>query len=175
MRHVTALLCAAAFLVPGPTRAGEGTPHHEHEAPHGGTLVVFGNELAHVELVLDRETGALRAYVLDGDAQRGIPVAQPLLAVDVTPPDGEPFRVGLAAVESVLTGETVGRTSEFVGRSEGLVGLERFDGAIREIDVKGRSFRNVRFGFPEGNEHGGHPAHDGDGGRASSSREEGGA
>jgi hypothetical protein len=42
---------------------------HEHTAPHGGSLVEFGEEFAHIELVLDSATGVLTAYVLDGEAE----------------------------------------------------------------------------------------------------------
>ena len=54
----------------GETR--ETQAHHEHTAPHGGTLVVFGNEFAHIELVLDQTTGKLTAYVLDGEAEKSV-------------------------------------------------------------------------------------------------------
>ena len=45
---------------------------HHHVAPHGGTLVVFGNEFAHLELVLDLSVGKLDAYFLDGMAVMGV-------------------------------------------------------------------------------------------------------
>ena len=41
------------------TERHETDAHHEHTAPHGGTLVVFGDEFAHIELVLDQTTGKL--------------------------------------------------------------------------------------------------------------------
>lgn len=152
MRHVTALLCVAGCLASGSVRADEPVSHHEHHAPHGGTLVVLGEEFAHVELVLDGETGVLRAYVLDGEAERGVAVAQGSLAIDIAPPRGEPFHLELAPVENVLTGEVVGSTSEFAGRSNRLVGLACFAGTVRQLDAKGQSFQEVRFRFPEGNE-----------------------
>jgi len=152
MRHVTALLCVAGCLASSSARADEPVSHHEHHAPHGGTLVVLGEEFAHIELVLDGDSGKLRAYVLDGEAERGVAVAQRSLDLDIAPPRGTPFRVALAPVENVLTGEVVGSTSEFAGRSERLVGLERFAGTVRQLDAKGQSFQDVRFRFPEGNE-----------------------
>src|SRR5262245_43372286 len=45
---------------------------HHHEAPHGGTLVVLGEESAHIEITLDEESGALTAYVLDGEAEKAV-------------------------------------------------------------------------------------------------------
>jgi hypothetical protein len=41
------------------------TATHEHKAPHGGLLVEVGEEFAYIELVLDRTSGTLTAYMLD--------------------------------------------------------------------------------------------------------------
>jgi hypothetical protein len=152
MRHVAALLCVSGWLASGPIGAAEPGSQHEHHAPHGGTLIVLGDEFAHLELVLNGETGALRAYVLDGEAERGVPVQQGNLAIDIAPTRGDPFRADLAPVENVLTGEVIGNSSEFAGRSDRLVGLRRFEGTLRQLDVKGQSFRDVHFRFPQGNE-----------------------
>ena len=46
--------------------------HHEHTAPHGGALVGLGKEFAHVELVLEKATGKLTGYVLDGEAEKPV-------------------------------------------------------------------------------------------------------
>jgi hypothetical protein len=41
-------------------------PHkHVHHPPHGGTPVVLGDEVYHLELVLDTPNGVLQAYVFD--------------------------------------------------------------------------------------------------------------
>ncbi len=152
MKHLSALVCVAACLWTAAAAADGADAHHEHVAPHGGTLVVFGEELAHVELVLDTETGELTAYVLGGEAERGVPVEQTSLGIDVQPDTGPGFAVALAPVENVLTGETRGHTSQFAGRSERLVGLLRFRGEVRLLEVKGQRFEHVSFRFPEGNE-----------------------
>jgi len=170
MRHAAALLCAGMLGASVPGWSEEAGHPHRHEAPHGGTLLVFGDEVAHLELVLERDTGELRAYVLDGAAQRGVPVSQPTLELEVAPPRGDPFPLQLEAVENVLTGEVVGRSSEFGGRSERLVGLQTFGGVLRGLEVKGRVFRDVRFRFPEGNEHASHHEGEGAASRESSSR-----
>ena len=154
MRSLSALACVAAGLLAAPIAADGADGHHEHAAPHGGTLVVFGDEFVHLELVLDPATGALTAYVLDGEAERGVTIRQPSLGVDVQPEAGGLFRVVLAPVASVLTGETQGNTSQFAGRSDRLKGLSRFRGEIRRLEVKGQTFERVSFRFPEGNEEG---------------------
>jgi hypothetical protein len=152
MRHPSALVCIVAGLWAAPVAADAADTHHEHVAPHGGTLVAFGDEFAHLELILDPETGEMTAYVLDGAAERGVSVQQPSLGIDVRPEAGARFAVALAAVENVLTGETQGNTSQFAGRSDRLKGLLRFRGEIRRLTVKGQVFERVSFRFPEGNE-----------------------
>ena len=156
---VVAGLCWATLAL-----ADRDHAHHEHAAPHGGALVRLGDEFAHLEFVVDSETGQITAYVLDGEAERGVPVSQSSLGVEVRAAGREPFAVTLMPVENVLTGETRGRTSQFEGRSERLQGLPRFQGEVRRLGVRGRSFEHVPFRFPEGNEasegHEGRDAHE---------------
>lgn len=133
--------------------------HHEHTAPHGGTLVVLGEEFAHLELVLDPGAGSLTGYILDGEAENAVRIGQEYIEIkmnDSLPPGGGSDRSGyvliLKAVSNVLTGETAGDTSEFTVRSDRLKGVRKFDAVISAIEIKGRAFRNVGFRFPEGNE-----------------------
>ncbi len=154
MRSILSMLGVALWLVPGSATAEEG--HHEHVAPHGGTLVVLGEEFAHVEFVLDPQAGQLRAYVLDGEAEHGLRLAQKTLALRVEAPSSTEAvtrtDLALGAVANVLTGETVGASSEFRIRHERLRGLETFRAEIAWLEVKGRTFEGVAFDFPEGNE-----------------------
>ena len=131
---------------------------HEHSAPHGGTLVVLGDEFAHIELVLDQGTGELTAYVLDGEAESPVRLEQENIEIRIAVPDtggNEPaskLPLKLNAVYNILTGEKKGNTSEFAARSDSLKGLKQFGAVITAITVKGREFQEVEFGFPEGNE-----------------------
>ena len=124
---------------------------HEHESPHGGTLVAFGEEFAHLELVLDAAAGKLTAYALDGEAENAVRLAQTEIEIEVKKPMA--FIVKLNAVENALSGEKVGATSEFSGQAEQLKNLKTFDGAIKSINIKAKEFQNVEFDFPNGNEH----------------------
>jgi ABC-type Zn2+ transport system substrate-binding protein/surface adhesin len=124
---------------------------HSHEAPHGGTLIVLGDELAHVEFVLAADSGELTAYILDRDAKNGVRLAQPDLKLKITRGFKE-FELTLAAVASALTGETVGDTSVFAGQHDELKGATDFEVTIAAIQVKGIDFADTAFPFPEGNE-----------------------
>ena len=132
---------------------------HEHTAPHGGTLVVLGEEFAHLELVLDPGAGSLTGYILDGEAENAVRIGQEDIDIkirDTLPSGGESDKSGYALilkpVSNVLTGETAGDTSEFAVQSDRLKGVRKFDAVISAIEIKGRAFRNVGFRFPEGNE-----------------------
>ncbi len=54
---VTAMAAVASAHGDADTDAHQSGHGHEHAAPHGGTLIVLGDEFAHLELVLDPGTG----------------------------------------------------------------------------------------------------------------------
>ena len=127
--------------------------HHEHTAPHGGTLVVFGDEFAHIEFVLDQTTGKLTGYVLDGEAEKAVRLSQKTVELKIHREDiASNFSLQLSGVANVLTGETEGDTSQFAAQSDGLKGASEFHAEIVSIDIKGQMFAHTEFEFPEGNE-----------------------
>lgn len=127
--------------------------HHEHEAPHGGALVVFGDEFAHLEFVLDEDTGQLTAYALDGGAEYAVALEQPSITLRINADEGEaPRTLTLQAQENALTGEKVGNSSEFSRQVDWLKGVHHFEAVINEVGIKGQTFTGVEFSFPEGNE-----------------------
>ncbi|MBI3830784.1 MAG: hypothetical protein HY291_14785 [Planctomycetes bacterium] len=141
-----------AAKTPAKTEATKTEAVHEHHAPHKGTLVVFGEEFAHLELVLDPVSGKLTAYALDGEADNAIRIKQAEIEIAVTPAKTEAFPVKLKAVASTLTGEAVGDSSQFEGQDDKLKGLKEFDGKILTIELKGQPFKDVGFNYPKGNE-----------------------
>ena len=139
--------------------AHETHAHHEHTAPRGGTLVVLGDEFAHVEFVLEKATGKLTGYVLDGEAEKPVRLSQEAIKLKINPLKSEQtFTLQLTAVANVLTGETQGDTSQFSGGSDELIGASEFHAEIVSIAVKGQTFVDIDFEFPEGNE-GAHDDH----------------
>ena len=141
--------------------AHESDAHHEHTAPHGGTLVVLGEEFAHVEFVLEKATGKLTGYVLDGEAEKPVRLSQGAIELKIDRLNsGHTVALHLIAVANVLTGETQGDTSHFAGQSDELIGATEFHAAIVAIAVKGQTFVDVDFEFPDGNEGGGGDHHE---------------
>ena len=146
------LLACQSSPTTAPTPTSTPTSHgHHHEAPHGGTLVVLGEEFAHLELVLKPKDGQLTVYVLDGEAANAVRPDDSALELSLES-EGGPEVVTLKPVANELTGETASSSSEFQGTSEQLVGKERFLAKLTKITLKGQSFEGVELKFPEGNE-----------------------
>jgi hypothetical protein len=141
--------CGSTPEPPPKPVAGEKPVGHHHAAPHGGTLIELGEEYAHVELVLDKGSGKLSAFVLNGHLDEAVRLAQPTMEITVEKPE---LKLNLVAIPSGLSGETVGDTSQFETQSDALKGVSEFKAAISAVTVKGQDFKNIRFDFPKGND-----------------------
>jgi hypothetical protein len=153
------IMILALFTLINIARGEETHPgHHKHTAPHGGTLIVFGDEFAHLELVLDSEEGRLTAYLLDGEAENPLRIKQKYIELKISTegPDNQKgglnFPLKLKAVANPLTGETEGDTSQFTGKSKYLKSVTDFEAVVVEVVVKGKEFKDVVFNYPQGNE-----------------------
>jgi hypothetical protein len=143
-----------------------GHPHHSHgkKGPHNGALVAIGEDAAHLEVVLDAETGKVTVYVLDGEAKNAVPIKAEKLELAFTKDHdhGEGDKDKPAAEElpetATLTLTAVepaadGSSSVYAGASEALRGADEFDAVLTSISIAGKDYPNVKFNYPEGNEH----------------------
>ncbi len=121
---------------------------HHHVAPHGGAAVVLGDELYHLEFLVDSDAGILDCYVLDGHMESFVRIRAE--SVRVTLEDGRELL--LQAVASRLTGETIGDTSHFQTPFQGSGEEMRFSATVEAITIKGTRFESIPFRYPEGNE-----------------------
>jgi hypothetical protein len=143
--------------------------HHAHgeKGPHGGALVAIGDDAAHLEVVLDAETGKLTAYILDAAAEKPLSIKAVGLDLAYTKEhehdegegeeghkhdDGELPETGTLALSAVSPGAD-GMASEFAGQTDELKGASEFDAVLTSITIGGKEFTNVKFNYPEGNEH----------------------
>jgi hypothetical protein len=136
--------------------------HHAEKGPHSGTLVAIGQDDAHLEIVLDAETGKLTAYVLDGQAEKAVAVKQKNLQLAVTlehdhddageHKDELPESTFALMLAAVSAGED-GTASEFAGQADELKGAHEFEAALTSITIGATPFQGVTFKYPEGNEH----------------------
>jgi len=124
---------------------------HEHRPPHGGTPVVLGEEAYHLELVLDAGSGALQAYVWDGEMENFVRCDATTLEIDVKSGDRSKALM-LIAVANPATGETVGDTALFETHDDWLKTVITFDGVLKNITIRGTTFADVKFNFPKGND-----------------------
>lgn len=141
-----AMACGGDAPMPDavPAAAVETTTDHAHEAPHGGMLVEVGNHFAYLELVLDAEAGSLTVYVLDAEAEQAVRITQPTIGVTFDAPERMTGQaLTLEGKANVLTGETVGDTSQFGVTDAALKGISVNGVRIREVTVKGQTFRDL--------------------------------
>lgn len=124
---------------------------HEHHPPHRGTPVVLGDELYHLEFVRDAAAGTLQAYVLDGELENFVRCAMPAFEI-VAVVNGTPTTLVFQAVANPATGETVGDTALFEAHADWLKDTNEFNATLKAITVRGATFNEVAFNFPEGNE-----------------------
>ena len=124
---------------------------HHHDAPHGGTLVVFGDEFAHIELLLEKKMGNITCFILDGEAKNGVRISQEQIKLKIQY-NNQKIDVILKGMANILTGETANDTSQFEGKSPELIMAEEFHVTMPSITIKGVPFRNMSFPFPQGNE-----------------------
>lgn len=121
---------------------------HAHTAPHGGLLVEVGDHQFNVELVLDRETGRVTAYILDGHAENFVRIAQPAIELRLR----EPARgLMLQAVANPATGETVGSTSQFEATVPWLKETRALAGEIIRLEIRGATFSGLPFSLKSPN------------------------
>lgn len=117
-----------------------------HVAPRGGLLLTLAEESAHAELLHDPETGTLELFLLGPHAEQPVRSAREQLEVSLVQPSTlVPLR--LQAVESALTGETVGDSSHFRVTDPSLK-TERLEGTIVSLEHRGTVFEGVPFALP---------------------------
>ena len=112
---------------------------------------MLGDEVYHIELVLNAETGKLQAFVFDGELENFIRSAAPSFEVTATV-GGEARTLVFMPVANSATGETVGDTSLFETQADWLKTTKNFDAVLKSITVRGTVFNDVKFNYPKGND-----------------------
>ena len=136
---------------PSHTPQQTSAPHHEHKPPHHGTPVVLGKEEYHVEMVLDAPAGRLQAYIMDGELENFVRVPAESFAVAALL-GGKEEVLTFKAIGNNATGEKVGDTALFEAQADWLKTTSTFDAALKEITIHGKTYANIGFNFPKGND-----------------------
>ncbi|MBG30041.1 MAG: hypothetical protein CMI31_08575 [Opitutae bacterium] len=129
---------------------------HHHEPPHGGVLVELGEHGTgfNLEVVHDSETGDLGVYVLGGHATNPVRIEAVNIDLSITA-EGEQKDIALSAVANPAFEESVGDTSFFQAKAA-LPGADHFEGSVKTVTIKGRTFDNVSFSYPAKDDNHGH-------------------
>jgi hypothetical protein len=125
---------------------------HAHAAPHGGVLVELGHHEAALEFKFDAARGILQAWVLDAHAENFVRTSQRGFEVEAVAGDRGRL-LDFVAVANTLTGETVGDTALFEVEAAWLRDAKAFDGRVKAITVRGKTFRDVAFIYREPDTH----------------------
>jgi hypothetical protein len=128
---------------PGPAAAGHDHDHdheHHHYGPHGGHLMVIGDEEYHAEWTHDGN-GEVRFYILDAAAKNEVPIAAPMITIDVQVGENEPTTFELFAVdpqgEEMKTALFMTVDKELEGALEALSGVT----ATLNVTIDGKEYR----------------------------------
>ncbi len=121
--------CGVATSPVTPTKPVTDKPHqHDHAdvGPSGGTLILWGEEEYHCELVIEVGPGAVTVNVLDGNLKKLVPIdAKTLsLTLQATPP------VVLTLTPKPNEGDTAGKSSRFVVTNDSLKANKSWKGSL---------------------------------------------
>lgn len=125
--------------------------HHQHKAPHDGTPVELGAEEYHVELVLDAAEGKMQAFILDGELEQFVRLAAESFEIAAKLPDKQETLI-FKAVATAATGEKVGDTSLFEAQADWLKSSPTFDAVLKELTIRSKTYHDISFNFPKGND-----------------------
>lgn len=112
----------------GKPEAGGGTADAGHKAPHGGELLEFGAEEAHVELVHDAGEGKLTLYVFGSSLDKPLYVAKPTVTLAMKDKDGKATTAEVALTSTDAKPDGTGHT--WTATHDGLK-VDPLDGRIR--------------------------------------------
>jgi len=133
----------ASTAKPPPEAAAHG---HAHTAQQGGVLAELGDEEFHLEFTHGDGPGVLRAFVMDGEAEKFVRLDLPSFAATVRSGDRD-YPVVFQATASGDTGEKVGDTALFEAAT-GLPGKPAVTITVPVLPLKGRAYRDITVTLP---------------------------
>ncbi len=117
------------------TKAAGKTEDDAHaKTPHGGTLVEWGAEEYHVEVVVDHTRGELIGYVLGGDAKTATPIKADTLQLTVKQP-----ALKLDMKAQPQAGDSDGKCSKFVAQDDAFKKDVKLSGVVAGM-VNGKPY-----------------------------------
>ena len=122
------------------------TAHTAHPPSHGGVMVEFGKEYAHLEFVHDQAAGSLTAYATESDGVTALRLTQDYIPIEVVfGGGGGEFTLKLSAVANPEKGDVVGNTCVFSATHERLRGAKWFEAVVKAMIIRDRHFATQAF------------------------------
>jgi hypothetical protein len=153
MKRVSILTLAVAGAVAAAVSGYDNSQAAEKQKglPHGGTGVVVREHRLNLELVPDPAAGLCRAYLYDDAFAKPVAVAETNFTM-LARVGGREERADFVRVPDKGNGGTK-ESSVFEARAEWIKTASKFEGLIPTATFKGRTYRNIKFPFPEGTQH----------------------
>lgn len=89
---------------------------HPDKGPHGGGLIELGEEQYHAEMVIDKESGKVTIYILDGHVEEAVPIDAKEVSISE---QSKSYTLQAMPAE----GDPEGKSSVFVGNDKALADL----------------------------------------------------
>lgn len=127
--------------------AKEKKGHHEHTAPNGGSLIVIGEEFAHIEMLPQVEKGQIVCYIYDADLKFGEKAEQGVIECAMTYTEmQEPLSLEFLSSVDELASNTKDNSSEFVAKVD-LNGKTNIKLQLKSVKLKGKTFHDIVIGL----------------------------
>ena len=122
--------------------------HHQHVAPHGGTLLEVGPHGSgfNLELLLQSD-GFLHIYILDAHAENFVRIAAETIELEILDLNQSRPKIVCKAVADPGTGESVGDSSLFTS-TETITGFLPLKAKIQTLPIKKQVYENIVFELP---------------------------
>lgn len=130
--------CSPSTSSNGASNKGKEEHEHPEKGPHGGPLAEWGDEEFHVELVLSTENKQATVYVLDGHAEKAVPIEAETVTL-ILKSEEPPVQVELKAEPQ--EGDPAGKASKFVGTHEKLGAKLDPEKIVASGKVKGKPYQ----------------------------------
>ena len=154
LRFTLLSLLPLCFFACGGDNDDHGHHHgHHHDPMFGGLLIELGVHAHNLELVHDKETGTLDAYILGGHASKVVQIAQESILINLDNASGDAEVIELKAVADEITKETVGNTSRFSATHESLKTTGVLKGKVQKIEAQGATYTEIAFDLNEKHDH----------------------
>ena len=116
--------------------------------PHGGTPVAVGKHKYNLEFVRDADAGAMQAYLMDAHFEKFVSVPETNFTL-LAKIEGREERAEFRQLPAIPPSPN-GSSYQFAARGEWIKMATNFEAVIPTITLKGRTYTNIAFRFPEG-------------------------